>query len=221
MKVLFSEARKRIELRKNEIGHITKKLPEKLGILASLQYINIIPYLKKELEKRNKTVLLSSGRLTKYAGQVIGCDVFSALNIKHADAFLLIGSGKFHALQVALETKKPVFIWQPGTEIARIKKEDIKNFENKRKTALIKFLNANEAGILVSIKPGQYKLNEALSLRKKLKKKNFIFLFDTLNLAEIENFSCQSWINTACPNIILDDTRILNIKEIRKISSKP
>lgn len=218
MKISFAEARKSFELRKDELDSLAGKLPKKIGLLASVQYISIIAYLKSELEKKGKKVYLSKGNLTQYNSQVLGCDVFAALNVKKkVDSFLFIGSGKFHAIQIALQTRKNVFIWQPGAELNEISKEEIKVFENKRKGALIKFLHANEVGILVSVKPGQYNLKKAVFLRKKLKKKSFIFLFDTLNLGELENFSCHSWINTACPNIVLDDSRVINSEEIAKL----
>ena len=221
MKILFSEARRNVELNKHEIDSISTKLPKKLGILASIQYINIVPYLKKEFEKKGKKVFISKGHLTQYSGQVLGCDVFAAINIKNnVDAFLFIGSGKFHAMQISIQTKKPVFIWQPSAELTKITPEEIKLFENKRKVALIKFLHASEVGILVSSKPGQFQLKSAILLRKKLEKmnkKSFIFIFDTLNITELENFSINSWVNTACQNIILDDSRIINSNEINKI----
>ncbi|MBI5148234.1 diphthamide synthesis protein [Candidatus Pacearchaeota archaeon] len=214
MKVLFIEARKQAEFNRKDLEDIAEHLPKKIGLLASVQYIHLLQYVKKELEKRNKIVYLEKGK-SKYEGQILGCDVSPALKSRKAEALLLIGSGKFHALQVALKTKKPVFIWQPSAKLSKITQEDIKNFEVKRKTALIKFLHANEIGILISTKQGQFNLQGALQIRKKIKnKKAFLFLFDTLNLAEFENFSCQSYINTACPNLILDDTRIINSDEL-------
>lgn len=220
MKVLFVEARRKFELNLKEIDEISDKLPKKIGLIASIQYINIVPYIKKELEKRGKKVFISKGNLTKYPGQVLGCDVFSAINIKNkVEALLLLGSGKFHAIQIAIQTKKSVFIWQPGAKLNKLSTEDIKDFENKKKVSLIKFLQAEEVGILVSTKHGQFNLKKALLIKKQLekKKKVFLFLFDTLNFSEFENFPVKSFVNTSCPNMILDDTRIINYGDIPKL----
>ena len=70
----------------------------------------------------------------------------------------------------------------------------------------MKFLEATEIGILVSLKPGQNNFKKAIELKTQLKDKNcFIFVFDTLDFNQVENFPfIQCWINTACSRI-LDD----------------
>ena len=84
----------------------------------------------------------------------------------------------------------------------------LKIIKNK-KIKYTKFLNANNIGIMVTIKPGQYSYRKALEIREKLEKKGktcFIFVFDTLDANEMANFPfIESWINTACPRI--DDDR--------------
>ena len=77
------------------------------------------------------------------------------------------------------------------------------------------FINAQTLGILITIKPGQQYLNTAKNLKEKLEKENkkaYIFIDDTLNLNQLENYPfIDCWINTACPRIGQDD--IVNIEQ--------
>ena len=87
--------------------------------------------------------------------------------------------------------------------------------EERKKGKLLRFYSAKSYGILVSTKQGQYKLKKALELQKKLKN-SFIFIFNTLNLNELENFpDIDCWINTACPRI--EGKSIINLEDIPKL----
>ncbi len=87
---------------------------------------------------------------------------------------------------------------------------------------MINFLSTDTVGILVSIKPGQENLKQAIELKKKIEKsgksdkKAFIFIADIISIEELENFTCKAWINTACPNIIFDSTKIINPDDLYK-----
>lgn len=214
MRTLFIEARKKLHFKFN---FDVKKLPKKIGLIATVQYVSFLPIIKKELEKKGKEVSIAKGFLAKYPGQILGCDVDAAKKLSNADAFLFIGSGRFHAEQVALATKKPVFIWQPeNNSLDKIKEKDILKLKARKKAALANFLAAEQVGILVSIKPGQENLKKALKIREKLKKKGketFIFIADTINLQELENFSCKAWLNMACPALNMEP-KIVNLADI-------
>jgi diphthamide biosynthesis enzyme Dph1/Dph2-like protein len=109
-----------------------------------------------------------------------------------------------------------VFIFN-GDSIEKLPEEDIQKFKLKKKTAFMRFLSEQKIGILVSTKPGQFKLKEAMALKEKLKKKGkeaFIFIADTFNLSEIENFNIKSWVNTACPGMFFDSNSIINISDL-------
>ena len=50
------------------------------------------------------------------AGQVLGCDVSNVLKIaKKVEAFISIGSGNFHPVQIATKTGKKVIRAEPFT----------------------------------------------------------------------------------------------------------
>jgi len=210
LKALFIHSRKEEPIEKKEIDSLASKLPAKIGLISSIQYLHMLNSLSSELRKRGKKVFV--------AGQVLGCNSVKADKIKgNVDAFLLLTSGKFHALPVALKTGKKVYVWHPNAVLEMVDEREIQNLKNKRKSALIKFLSANKIGILVSLKPGQEKLNEAFKLKKDFEnagKSAHIFIADTINLQELENFSVDAWISTACPGIALHSANIINIDEI-------
>lgn len=182
-----------------------KKLPKKIGLVTTVQHLDKLNDIQKQLPD---SVL---------GGQILGCNNKSAEKINSkVDAFLFIGSGMFHPLAVAVKTKKPVFCWNPFVkELRTVDKKEIEAYEKKKKAALSKFLISDRIGILICVKPGQYHLDKALKLKEKSDKEYYLFQFDTLNIAELENFNfIQCWVNTACPRISEDKANIINIDDI-------
>lgn len=230
MEIMFIEARKKPDAEaEKQIQKAAEEFKKnfheirKIGLLASLQYLDFLPVIKKELENSGIRALTGKGRLAKYPAQVLGCDINAAKNIEDkVQAFILISTGRFHAIQIAKEINKPVFILNAAAEkgsIQQIKKEDIEGMKRKRLGAVKRFLASNEIGIIVSTKHGQNSMKEALKIKGMLEKKGkkaFLFIADTINIDELENFSCETWINTACPALTLDSAKIVNWQEIEK-----
>lgn len=190
------------------IEEVLKKvnLNGKIGLISSIQYIHQLKKAKKIL--KNSIII----------GQVLGCNVDNAIKFKDkVDSFLYIGSGNFHPFKIALETQKPVYIANPETnEFNQLESTLIRDYEKRKRGSQLRFLSSNKVGILVSTKLGQHNLNEVLKLKKTLKKENYIFLFDTLSLNELENFpDIDVWINTAC--IRLEGKSIINLEDLPKI----
>ena len=213
MKTVFIPAKceGNVKLEKN----IIDKLPKRIGLVTTVQFVDHLDDIKNQLEKHNKIVSIGKGK-QQYKGQILGCDLSAAESIADkVDCFLYFGSGKFHPIGLALNTKKEVFILAPVIHsFSRIKKEDIEDYKKQRKVALMKFYSADNVGILVSTKPGQNNLKKAIELKKKLKKNCYIFVSDMINEAELENFPfIQSWVNTACPRI--EGKNIVNAEDIQ------
>lgn len=205
MKTLFIDAKSSADVRlsKEQIA----KLPEKIGIAATIQHMHRIKDIQKQLP----------GGII--AGQVLGCDVSAAEKIKaKVDAFLYIGSGEFHPLGIAVGTGKEVFCFNPLTKkLSKTGKSAIEKHEKRKKASLIRFLSAEKVGILVSTKPGQNRMKDALRLSKRKGREYFVFAFDTLNEMDLENFPfIQCWVNTACPRIADSKPSIINISDIPK-----
>ena len=205
MKLLYIPAIQKnlnIKLSKAEI----KKLPKKILLAYSIQYQDLAILYKKELEK-NKI------KIPKFQ-QVLGC---SKISNKNNLPILLIGTGRFHAQNLYLQT--PTLYVLENNKITRIPKADIDKLKAKKKTALIKFLGAERIGILVTTKPGQENLRKAQALKQKLEKQGkqaYIFISNNIDTSQFENFNIQSWVNTACSGLAMDNSKIINIADLPK-----
>jgi len=219
MKTLFIPAKYtgKAELNKIELD----KLPKKIGIVATVQFLDTIEKIIPYLEKNNKKIIIDKDK-QKNKGQVLGCDVSAAIKIQNkVDALLYIGSGRFHPIGVAINTKKDVFIFNPATNIfSKLDEKEIEKYKKNKKVRYVKFLHANNIGILVSTKLGQCSYKKAVGIKKNLEgkgKKAFIFAFDTLNSNEMENFPfIDFWVNTACPRIANDEDKknVIDMNEL-------
>lgn len=202
MKTIFIPAKINSHLDLSKIKF--PNLPKKIAIAYSIQYQEIASEIKRILSKNHE--------ITNFI-QVLGCSKpqFS----KDTKAVLLISSGKFHAISLASETELPVYLFDSGI-FKKISEEEIDSIKKKTKASYMKFLNADEVGILISTKPGQENLKKALSLSKKLKnKKIYCFIGNQIEPREFENFSeITSWINTACPRLDFDSS-IINLNQIK------
>jgi len=205
MKFLFVEARYegKIEIPKK----IIDKLPKKIGLFFTLQFLDSLEDVKKIIEKTGRIVKIMKGKHTKYPGQIYGCNLEKFIGV---DAFLYIGDGLFHPKALALGNDLPIHIWNPlSKEYSLMDKKDMEEEMKRQKAAYSKFLMSKKIGVLISTKPGQSYYKYAKQLQKKYTDKEFYFIvFDTINFEGLEDFPfIECWVNTACPRIGWDDTK--------------
>lgn len=144
--------------------------------------------------------------------QVLGC---SNPKFKEGtEAILIVGQGKFHTVSLAYESKLPTYVLE-GETIWKVTEEEILKMERKEKGALMKYLNSDTIGILITTKPGQMRFRKALEFHRKLtEKKSYVFIANDINVNEFENFGIETWVNTACPRMDLNEGSILNLDKI-------
>ncbi|MFC1768884.1 diphthamide synthesis protein [Nanoarchaeota archaeon] len=200
---------------------ILNKLPNRIGLVYPIQQRKFIAELNEFLEKGGKKVFLGKGN-QKYEGQVLGCDV-SSINtlLKEVDCFLFFGTGQFHPIAIALKTTKSIFSLNPESgELSRGFHNEALKVKRQMKGKYVKFLSANNVGILVSIKPGQYNLNGLNFLKDKFPdKKYYTFIFDNLDVYQTENFPfIDIFVTLACPRIQEDSKDIVDISVIKDLS---
>jgi len=205
MKTLFIPAKLKSKINKSKILELSERLPESIAICYSIQYINQAKEIKALLEKTHK--------ITKLI-QVLGCS--KPFLPKTTQAILLITDGRFHAISLSIETKLPVYILNRN-KLELISNKDTETLKKRKKASYVKFLNADKIGILISTKPGQENLKRALELKKKLNDKtSYLFICNNINTNEFENFpQMQSWVNTACPRLDMDEGSVLNVDQIK------
>ncbi len=202
MKVLYLESKLKNQGLKLEEEQI-KKLPKKLFLVYTIQYKEPTEQIKRSLQANNITI-------TGFQ-QILGC---SKVNTK--DPILYIGTGKFHYLNLLLLSPAIYIITED--KIKQISKQEIESIRNKRKAAHVKYLNANNIGILVSTKPGQENIKIAIKLKARLKRQGknpYIFISNNIDTTQFENFFIDSWINIACTGLSCDNPAIINYSEIK------
>ncbi len=221
MDVLFLEApySGSVELCKKTLTYLKRKKYQAVGLYASVQFVNNLDTVRKQLADNKISVITSHADRTQVKGQLLGCDNYhNSLNLSNGEGenigcYLYIGDGKFHPLALAYAQKdqkelKKIICDDPLTKkMSLMGVDDIKTILKKYKSSLMKFMNSNTVGVLVTIKPGQEQFLSALALEKKFTEKKFYYFIDNVvSFDQLENFNfINVWINTACPRVGFDD----------------
>jgi len=204
MKILYIEAKHKDQPSSSiSIAGLPKDVKE-LFLAYSIQYKQEAQIIKAKLESNGVKVIGFQ--------QVLGCT-----KLKTSFPLLLIGSGKFHALNLALQNRV-VYIYNNSC-ITQVDQKELENLKQTRKNAINRFFVSNKIGILVSTKPGQENIKRAESLKTKIQlkfpeKQAYILISSHINTSEFENFDLDIFINTACPGLINDNSKIINIDDI-------
>ena len=218
MKTMFLEARYKeiVKLPKKVID----KLPKRICLFTTVQFIDSVKPIKKQLDNTGKKVFLTKSRHSFHEGQILGCGI-EPLDTK-ADAVLYVGDGNFHPRALVIDNEKPVYYYNPfNKKFGKLDKKDIEKIKKKKKASMMKFLSSDNIGILISTKPGQNMLRHSFNLENDFPDKNFYYiLFNTIDFSQLENFPfIDVFVNTACPRIGFEDLDkspkpIINIDDI-------
>jgi len=194
---------------------VEKALPmlekwRKIGLTTTVQHVQTLDAVREVLVRAGKTVVIGdSGRLN-YPGQVIGCDYSNAKSIaKDVEAFLFVGGGQFHALGIALSTSKPTIVADPYEKRAYSINEQAAKIIKQRWASVDEARKAKTFAVLVGLKPGQKRFDEALGVKRKLEengKTTSLFVAREITPEVLMEFpTVDAFVNTACPRTSLDD----------------
>lgn len=209
--IIYIEAKATINVK----DVVKKTLPflkswKRIGLLTTVQHVDALSDARNWLLKVGKTVVIGDAGHIKFAGQVTGCNYSNAISIANdVEAFLFIGGGRFHAIGVALSTGKPTIGADPYEKKAYLIDEDVKRILKKRWAYLNEAKKAEEFGILLGLKIGQKKLNDALTIKEKLEKNGkktvLLVLKEIVPEALMQFTTIEAFVNTGCPRVSLDD----------------
>ena len=221
MEVLFLDApfSGTVELSKDTLAYLKKNKYKTVALYASVQFVNNLDTVRKQLAENNITVITSHADRTQVKGQLLGCDNYhNSLNMpredsKAADCYLYVGDGKFHPLALVYAQKdmhemKEIVCNDPmQKKMSLMGVQDIKKILLKYRASLMKFLTAKTIGVIVTIKPGQEQFRPSLVLEKRYADKKFYhFLDNVVSFDQLENFNfIEVWVNTTCPRVGFDD----------------
>ena len=170
---------------------------KKICLVTTVQFVKNLNDVKHFLEKNDFKVYVSD--------YILGCDVTNAKKFERfVDAFLFIGSGRFHPLGLQETIEKPVlFLDIENDEIENLKEMRKKN-EIKRGLRIEKARDMKTFCILISSKQGQFRKRQAEQIRKYLISKGkevYIFIADRITPDKLMGLRCDILVNTACPRI--------------------
>ncbi|MGC8571922.1 MAG: diphthamide biosynthesis enzyme Dph2 [Candidatus Micrarchaeia archaeon] len=203
---------------------------KKIAIVTTVQHIHQLPLIKDIIEREGKSVIIGKPfGFAKYDGQILGCDVGSAARVDSiVDAHVYFGGGLFHPIGAVLNTSKPFFAADPFVnKIERID-ELREKYKKKSRGKILSSIDAKNFGILVSIKNGQYNVELAKILKKRIEELGLglnaeILVSDTFDFISLGNMlKFDVFVNTACPRIAIDDdnrikTPILSANELIEV----
>ncbi|MDH5783561.1 MAG: diphthamide biosynthesis enzyme Dph2 [Candidatus Bathyarchaeota archaeon] len=221
---IYIEAKAEISIKEA----VNKALPyikdwKTLGLATTVQHVDMLSEARELLIETGKSVAIGDTGKLKYAGQVTGCNYSNAKAIsKDVEAFLFIGGGKFHAIGLALATTKPVIVAEPYEKRAYAIENEVQTIIKQRWATIYEAKKAENFGVLIGLKSGQEKLDEALQIKEKLERKEkratLLALREITPEALMQFPTIDTFVNTACPRISLDDASkflkpVLTLKE--------
>jgi 2-(3-amino-3-carboxypropyl)histidine synthase len=181
-----------------------------VGLVTTIQHIDMLGEARTTLLDAGKSVEIGDAGRLKHAGQVMGCDYSNATAVaKEVDAFLFVGGGRFHALGVGLATSKPTIAADPYEQQAFSVDVEVKRIVKQRWASVNEAEKARSFGVLIGLKSGQKRIDEALKVKEKLEKKGkkvtLLTVHEVTPEALMQFPSLEAFVNTACPRIALDD----------------
>lgn len=225
-KCLFIEARSLLDVETVVKKATTELTSEKVvGLASAVQHIGELEKARQILEKTGKTVLIGErGGELRYDGQVLGCQFQSVKSISSkVDAFVVLAGGDFHGLGVRIATGKRTIVCDPFQNQVRDMEELAKRFLRKRYAAIDSFKEAKRIGIIIGLKTGQFQPTTAQEMKDVIESKGrecVLLALREIDPIALTNFSdIESFVNTGCPRIALDDQErftkpILNPDEV-------
>ena len=199
--------------KKTLISQIDMIPVQRIGLISSIQHSKDIPAISNLLSARGFEVHIGGpGRRTEQPGQVLGCNFEAAKDIdEKVDAFIYIGGGNFHPLGVALATGKNVYVVDPYSgeirEIESLKKRTL----NKRFAQIEHARESKSFGLLVSTKPGQRRMGDALRYREILRSAGYkimVLSSEHLDPARLVVYDLDAYVNFGCPRMAIEDSEL-------------
>ncbi|MGI0055710.1 MAG: diphthamide biosynthesis enzyme Dph2 [Thermoplasmata archaeon] len=187
-------------------------VPHRLGIVASVQHLDLVPAFVAALERAGFSPQVGQGdRRLAYAAQALGCNYTGAeAVVEKVDAFVFLGTGRFHPIGLALATDRPVYSLDP---LQRTLEEPIDRgaIVRRRQLLVASVRDAPRWGILVSTFAGQNRSATAQALQLRARRHGRtaeIISFARIDPRDLEGRAIDAYVNTACPRIAIDDSEL-------------
>ena len=207
--VLYVESRSDADVDDSILGSLST-LPGSVGLLATVQYLGLIPKVRRILESSGRSVHVGVGdsRIC-HPGQVLGCNCSAAEAVNDdVEGFLFIGEGDFHPLAAAFGMEKQVLVLNPVTGEVRDMAEKRDRILRRRFAAIQGARDAQSFLVIVCSKVGQDRSELAdviVGLLRSHGRAAFKVVIEEVNPTALMSYQVDAFVNTACPRIAMDD----------------
>jgi len=181
-----------------------------IGVLTISNHKSQLDSAIEILNKNGLNAVKGIAEGVLFDGQVFGCNFYSARNVLNiVDCFLFLGQSKFHAIGINLSTRKPTYMVDPFFNEVIDMKTESEIFEKKAILSILKAKEAENFGIITSLKEGQYFRIQAEEVRNELEmlgKTVYMFTLREITpdrLKAVRNIDV--FVETACPRISMDN----------------
>ena len=211
--VFFVELRSTIEIKPVVEMAVAEIRGYSVALVATVQHLHRLDDAKEVLASAGKQALIGKGKgkgesktgyAVKYAGQVLGCE-FGSCSQFSCDEVLFVGSGYFHPAGIALYTGKRVIAADPF--MGRISVFEQEKLIKERYNEIGRALDVKSFGILIGMKSGQFRLDEAVALQRRAVMKGieaYLIALEEINEGQLLGFKVDGFVNTACPRLAED-----------------
>lgn len=198
---------------------------ERIGVVTTAQHMDQIDAVVDWLNDHGfDAVKGETGSRVKNAGQVLGCDAGAALSIKdEVDAFLYVGSGRFHPEEIAKYGK--TYVLDPVRHVLE-ELEDAPTQDEYLRQQYARVLNHADDekwGIIATIKE-QNPRTVVDHVKEKLEshgKDVYVFVGDRIHEGDFKGFGIDIFVNTACPRMVNDfqDHTLVNPEALQALDN--
>jgi 2-(3-amino-3-carboxypropyl)histidine synthase len=191
---------------------VAGKLPSSLGLVASIQHLDLVPRFEAAARSRGIEFVTGQGdRRLAYPVQALGCNYTSAEQVAgRVQGFVFLGTGQFHPRGLALAVDRPVWALDPLTGQLH-PPIDRATLLRDRLLLIAQCRDARKWGVLVSTFAGQNRSPTALALIRRARARGLeaeALVFGRLDPSDLVGRDFDAYVNTACPRIALDDASL-------------
>ena len=174
------------------------------ALSATAQYTENLKRIAEMLEKKDvKVIILPAEGRRSVPGQVLGCNFSS---VEESDVSIFIGTGVFHPRGIAISSGKKVVALDPHSGKTSV--IDGKDFLKKRSAVALFLSDKKKFAVVCTPRPGQNRLELAMELVTKGRRKGYecdLVMLDEIRPEYFTGLGVDGIVSTACPRIAIDD----------------
>lgn len=174
---------------------------KKVCLVTTLQFEGGLEKVREYMKRKGLDAFVG--------GSILGCDVSAAKKFeKEVEAFVFIGSGRFHPLGLRERVSKPVIFIDLENNSLENLSADTGKAEIRKEMKLQKAREFRNFAVLLSTKPGQRQVGVARRLRRKLDslgKSVHILVADRMTPDKLLGLNVDVLVNTSCPRLTGDN----------------